>query len=357
MKIGILTFHRAHNYGAVLQAYGLQEYLKGQGHEVFVIDYNPDYFKYYKPSIFNISICKRPLNFLWEICKNIFLYRRKKRRYVRFQNFIEKRLNLSSYDSHVNFDYIVLGSDQIWNRNITGGVFDPVYWGTTAKCKIISYAASMVPCPLKEEEISFISSSLNKMRFIGVRESLIKSFLSQYTARNIQTVMDPTLLVGTECFSSIAECSGIKESYVLSYDLTSDIPSYQVAEFIAKKCGLKHIHVSGFVYFELKGIPNVYSSVSPEKFLGFLKKATFVVTSSFHGTVFSFLFKRQFYTIRQHTQADMRYSELLEILGLMSRFIEKTDNPDLTPIDYSDNKEYVDFRKKSALFINKSFAD
>ena len=147
-KVGILTFHRAHNYGAVLQAYALQEILKVQGFCVEFIDYSPNYItRQYKPFMF---IAKETnLYLLFRIFLNwILVLGLKCSRYKKFNQFIQKRLILSKEQSEnllfikEKYDIILIGSDQVWNPQITGGAFDKVFLGqfeTMFVTKIASY--------------------------------------------------------------------------------------------------------------------------------------------------------------------------------------------------------------------------
>ncbi|MCD8317941.1 MAG: polysaccharide pyruvyl transferase family protein, partial [Paraprevotella sp.] len=146
MRIGILTYSSAHNYGAMLQCYALQEFLKTLGHTVYVIDYRPDYFQYglfvgWKWISFSPVKTWRKVRFQFHTFKC------QRQRYLAFERFSKryfhlKTLRLSYYQDDI--DCFVLGSDQIWRKN--RGKFDPVYWGDFEESKghkFISYAASM----------------------------------------------------------------------------------------------------------------------------------------------------------------------------------------------------------------------
>ena len=130
MKIGILTFHCAHNFGAVLQTYALQEILKTMGHEVFIIDYRPKYIvDVYK--IFNIRrfISKSPITSLKKTLNEILNFRNRIFCYYKFNRFIKSYINLSHERTVSNiYDAYIIGSDQVWNPDITGGVFDKVFF-------------------------------------------------------------------------------------------------------------------------------------------------------------------------------------------------------------------------------------
>ena len=119
MKIGILTFHCAHNYGAVLQAYGLQEYLRSQGHETYIIDYRPGYLtRNYNALNIRFWMASTPREIVYKLRYEPFLWKHRILRGKAFDRFIRNRFDLHPYVRHTNFsdfDAIFLGSDQIWN--------------------------------------------------------------------------------------------------------------------------------------------------------------------------------------------------------------------------------------------------
>lgn len=153
MKIGILTFHYANNYGAVLQAYGLQEVLKSMGHQVEFVDYrNPliekrmDYFGLKSNSIIKV---------LYRLLFNYTSLSERKKIFDGFRKdylSISKRINSSDL-SNTDYDILIVGSDQIWNPSLTNGL-DPVYWGeATGDIPIITYAASSNDLSILPEEL------------------------------------------------------------------------------------------------------------------------------------------------------------------------------------------------------------
>ena len=125
MKIGILTFHFAHNYGAMIQAYAMQTYLQKLGHESFVIDYTPEYHtKWFRRHMKWSDCIGRYHRFCYLQIKNKILHGSSiAERYDNFANFYKQKLNLYPYnpvDDMSFFDAVLLGSDQIWNTGLTG---------------------------------------------------------------------------------------------------------------------------------------------------------------------------------------------------------------------------------------------
>lgn len=335
MKIGIITFQCSHNYGAVLQAYGMQEYLKIQGHEVYIINYRPKYKTkmYAKYSIWHWT-SKNPYKCICRIINEIKIKPFRIKRWNAFEQFRNNYFSLFPYKKNYNyqdFDAIILGSDQIWNPNLTGGKFDGLFWGEMIKCKVFSYAASTKKFGYSEKEFDYIKNHLHKLCAIGVREESLRQLLQPICSQRIVTVLDPTLLAGESVFKKIS-IKPIKTNYLLLYEIKRHKNTQIIAKEIAKKMNLQIVELVNAPL-----LPNdmIHQTASPEEFVGYFENASFVVTTSFHGLAFSFLFKRNFYVVKQNTVSDDRLISLLNMLGLENRFIEKLDDINNLIIDYS----------------------
>lgn len=362
MKIGILTFHCAHNYGAVLQCYALQEVLNQFGHEVEVIDYRPQYLL----EAYNIFNKKRFIskkyNFLLRkaIIEALILYTRIKR-YKAFNKFIINKLKLSppinNKEIPSNYDIYVMGSDQIWNPKITNG-FDDIYFGqflfTKQNQKYITYAASMEAKCLSHQEVEFYKNRLKNFDAISVREKILAELLQPLCTSTIQSVIDPTLLVNSNIWNNIIQEPKIKKKkYVLVYQVRYNQNTIKIARNIAKQIGGVVIEVSSSI--SLKKIIKSKQAVSPEEFLGYIKNAAFVITTSFHGTAFSIIFKRPFYCIQLNDGNDTRSSSLLNSLGLSDRMISINENPKPDSIKYENVYKLLNnIRKQSFSFLKDS---
>lgn len=220
MKIGIITFQCAHNYGAVLQAYGLKEYLKSLGYSVNIINYRPHYkvntYRKFNPRYW---LSRNPYKCIIRLFTEIIVKPTRIKRWYAFEDFMNGYLELyphSKDEDYSMFHTLILGSDQIWNPGLTGGNFDKVYFGGNAKCNIISYAASSRFENLSKQQKSFFSDSLLKLKQISVRESSLAKLLQPLVNKEIITVVDPTLLAGKKIFDKIA-VPPKKEKYLLLY--------------------------------------------------------------------------------------------------------------------------------------------
>lgn len=337
MKIGILTFHCAHNYGAVIQCYALQQYLKSLGHEVYVIDYRPKYFDFYKIPKVTISNAPNLKAYLKGKLKELIIGNIQKKRFLAFEDFINQKLNLIPHivnSDYSDFDAIVLGSDQIWNPGITGGKYDNEYFGSNAKCKVISYAASSKSISLTEEQKEYFKLHLPKMDSISVRETSLMNLLQHLTSKSITTVIDPSFLPDVSAYEKL--CRPIKRNrpYILVYEVERHPDTLRIAKEIAKSLKADVIELVSSVSYKLLG-KNVVQEAGPIEFLSYIRYATCVVTTSFHGMALSLKFQKDFYSIKQGSNADLRAESLLAQLGLLDRFILLSSSVSFTKIDYS----------------------
>lgn len=365
MKIGILTFHRAHNYGAVLQCYALQETLKKMGHTVEVIDYYPEYLLTpYR--IFSISRLSNynPLKIMKAFAIELLLMSKRVKRYHAFKTFINKNLNLSPTVNGKNipstYDTYIIGSDQIWNPAITKG-FDPVYFGffnfDKAGKKIIAYAASMESKMLDEKSKEFYINALNNFDAVSVRESKLAELLQPLHSKKIETVIDPTLLADRCIWNRIIARPKIKEKYVLVYQVRRNKNTIRIAKNIAKQINAIVIEVTAWHTTHFNKYR--FQCSSPEEFLGFIKNAACVVTTSFHGTAFSVIFNRPFYCIELGDNGNTRSQSFLNSIGLCDRMLKKDETPKYTEIDYDNkiNNIIVKIREASLRYLRENIKE
>lgn len=336
MKIGILTFHCANNYGAVLQAYGLQEYLKNLGHEVYIIDYRPKYLLLPYKS-FHCNLAKKNIKY-W--LRNLLVFLIRKKRNMAFDVFRKSYLNIIKFNltkQENDFDIFFLGSDQIWNFEITGG--DKIYLGDFLASKgkrLIAYGASVGSVLYVKEKTKVFQQQLSKFNLIGVREQSLKNFLSAFMPKGaIELTVDPVLLAGEKVYKKIVRKQRIKikEKYLLLFQLDYSSEAEEIAQKIANDKGLAIVKIlsSSESIKDRKTI----STASPELFLNYIISAEYIVTTSFHGTVFSILFKKNFNIISLNKSVSERMVNLLSVLELTDRLITNNQLKIITDkIDY-----------------------
>ena len=316
MKIGIITFHWATNYGAVLQAYALAKVLKEQGADVEIIDYYP---KKYKKTYFNavrtshIRSIKRRIK---DVSKDKVIEWFRKKYFIRTPYY---HSNKQLKEKLLEYDCYICGSDQIWNMSyILHGEYKKtfVYFLEFApKGKILaSYAASFGAKECDKSLKDGIKKQLMKFDFISVRENTGVDIIKDMGINDVCVVPDPTLLLEEsdyeELITDVKQVSG-NFVYILhnKYNDASDIVDYLKSK-------------DEQIYYS--------DSESVQQWLANIKNAKRVITNSFHGIVFSILFKKQFLALLiKGSGMNDRLLTLLEKLGLEDRIY----NGDLSVID------------------------
>lgn len=353
MKIGILTFHYAFNYGALFQAVSLFDYLKSQGHDVYMVDYRNakivDGYKLY-PSTASNKNYKFYMTLVFRLLMRFLRFRN-------FKHFIKENLRLINPSNLNILDCIIVGSDQVWNTKLTAG-YDSYYWGDIPfKGVIISYAASMNAVSLSSEDKEEISKRLTNFNSISVRESAMLDMLGPLSDKKVSLVLDPTMLNDYEYWKKRSKKSFKKEKYVLAYPLRDSNTVLTIAKTIAKEKNCKLKIIKGDTGWN--PFTNTYNTAGPQKVLSLLAGAEFVVTSSFHGTVLSILMKKQFYTIKCMDGNNVRTDSILTLLRLKNRMIENVSEVDITSkVNYSPVEEVLSVeREKSRSFIIDNLYD
>lgn len=353
MRIGILTFHRAHNYGAVLQCYALQSYLERLGHNVFVIDYRQSFIEQvYKPFSLRkfIKICFRPKT-LFGYCSGIFSRKDKKRQYDKFCN---KNLNLtgsySKFNIPLDYDVYIIGSDQLWNPILTGGD-DFVYWGEFGKfqkLKLITYAISTnIEC-LKSYDINLLKSRLENFYTLSAREDDIANYLNKVHTGKVSVVLDPTLLSDRSIWNHMLNGSIPEEEYIVIYSARTYHKQPDIllkkAELLAKNTGLKIINFNEGIY-------------SPTDFVTLIAHAKYVITSSFHAVAFSVIFERKLFAVKYGDSHDARYVNLLSNISASNLLVDIDFTPHTFDFDYKKCTEALaELRKQSVNYLSNALS-
>ena len=360
MKIGILTFHCAHNYGAVLQCYALQQYLRSLGYEVLIVNYRPEYLlKPYTivPALGNTSLVgkiKILLNFILSFPVRVI-------RYKGFEKFIDKYLLFSKVVDRASIDSLacniyIIGSDQVWNPKITEG-FDDVYWGNFVvrrNVKKITYAASIGLSNLTEEQSIYLKKALSNFNAVSVREYKMISLLQPLINLRISQVVDPTFLLGKQDWDGLASKVPLcKEKYVLTYQVEVNPNVNRVARLIAKQLNARLIQLVAWPTIKYNNA--LRQTADPLAFISYIKYADCVVTSSFHGTAFSILYQRPFYVVDLHSLhggSNERLKTVLSMFHLEGRYIPEEWNSRFEEIDYTDiNIQLESMRGESQKFL------
>ncbi len=336
MKIGILTFHRAHNYGAILQAIATRVVLSKLGHEAFYVDYWPSYHASQYHVLSWSKIChfrsiKTRLSYLY---KRLSRYSSIRKRTTIFENFIQKYIQPYCTSTKDFFDVVVIGSDQVWWKNcLWNKQFDPFYFGKNnlRTSKQISYAASMGILPDNEEDKHTLQGLLGNLDKISVREDSLLE-LVESLGYNAEKHLDPTLLLSSDEWDNIIPLKKIDEQpYILFYDLNRNSFDYHEIQQFAKNSNLKIKTIVGA--HNQKSGEGIYQFSDPGEFVNLIRGAEFIFSSSFHGVVFSIIYQKEFFA--SFSRNSDRVASLLEALGIKNRLLK--------PMSSIENAEKIDY--------------
>jgi len=347
MKIGVITFFNYCNFGAALQCYGLSEALKKQGHEVEYIDYTCPFIGH----PFRLSnIRKRGLfGYIYQVAGNIFYFPRRKK-FAEFRKRIPHTApvtpkNLSEYADC--YDRYITGSDQVWNVKLTD--FDPAYFLDFVKDnkKKTSYAASFGGKEIRNDRRNLYRHYLSGFDRISVRESYGAEIVKKLTGKEAEVTLDPTLLLEREDWEKVTAPAKRKKPYILVYQLGFSGDVIQTAKRIKKETGLSVIYVP----FPLGGfVPGKYTlSLGPSEWLALFRDASYVVTDSYHGIIFSLVFEKKFLVVADGQHRNQRVISLLERLGIRNRVVGENMAPMDQEIDYKKVKAILEKDRQASL--------
>ena len=332
VKAGILTFHRASNYGAVLQAYALQKTIENLGFTSEIIDYRSSAIEEaHNPLIFNTK----------EGIKGLFLIPVKIMKYFRFYDFkkrylrLSKRVDNKSIENVIS-DYSVLitGSDQVWNGKISGQDMN-YFLPFNLPVRKYSFAASLGDSYDSSWTGEMLAKFGSKFNTISLREKSAQGFVSEASGKKCRIDVDPTLLLSKNEWLEIAQKPKIKDPYILIYTLAPAPALIQAAKEMSEKTGMKIVFLNNSFTYDLNLKKTRFST--PEEFIGWFSEADFVFTNSFHGTVFSIIMNKPFLVNKNAILGvNKRSADLMQQLEIENRMIsDKSDMDHVCEIDWT----------------------
>ncbi len=339
MKAGILTFHSVTNIGAVLQAYALNETITQMGFDAKVINYRPAY-------IFGkrTPVGRRPY-YIWNNFKRQTNY---KHFYSHFLP-ITDRVYYEPKDlqsNPPNMDVYICGSDQVWNLKILKERFDPGYFldFVSNNKKRIAYAPSFgdtteIPISLREKVID----ALNNFDALSVREESGRFLLKDLLNKEVPVVLDPCFLIRDYSQAAVMPQKA-PDQYIAVYYLDQSKGFRELVRRCREKLNLPVVNISPA---HLREADINHIDLGPHQWLGWMKNASFVCTNSFHGTVFSLIFRKNFlaFSHQLRPKLNTRIVDLLSKIGLSSRFLLTEEGMDTERIFYQD----IDYCKSGKL--------
>ena len=359
-KIGIITIHSDLNYGAALQAYALNQYLRNQGYDSEIINY--------------IKIPNHPRQYPFP--KNIAYWLMNRPRFLRYRKFLKSSVTAKEWHSveelmngfNEPFDVLISGSDQVWNPTC-GGLVDklnPCYYlafAQSGQYKKVAYASSLGSYRFNAEERVHVKEWLDDYHHLSTRESSGAEHLKGILGKEVKVVLDPTLLLDKSDYEKIVEreeepaCGGSLFCYVLD----SEPAKSRALEVLASRTGL-----SPFMSMPRKPATAENLLTDPEacvyppvtRWLRSFMDARLVLTDSFHGCVFSILFNKPFWVIGNRARGMARFESLLGMFGLGERLVtpEQLEAVDpLSPVDWASvNARREEMRAFSMSFLTNS---
>ena len=339
-SVGILTFHRALNYGAVLQAYALKWVCDGMGYDAHIIDYDYDGGYELASPISAFLSAKNKKAALSGLVRGILGHSGTQQRTLAFASFRKKYLSESTPCSNpeeitaLGYDALIAGSDQIWNRGVTQNRYDPVFFmDFDTSARKILYAASSENVPFPGEKGESFAKALNGLQgYVSIREKKLAEYVERLTGKAYPVVLDPTLLAGADFLDTIDIPEPPAEEYILLYQIDSNPASDICIKTLEKQFGCPAYTMTTprlDDHYHRKG------TAGPEEFLSLLKGAKFLVTNSFHGIALSLLMHKQFF-VYENGGVMSRIDSLLELVNLTDRKVKLVADIDCRAVvDYS----------------------
>ena len=380
MNIKIITCHDVYNYGASLQAYALQTYLKQKGHDVEIIDYLPAYMDKAYSLNFNRYMSIPKMSPLYKYKDNAFfrivyaikkylpqLYKivRQRGRKLAFDRFKHAYLHLT--DHYVEYrdlkdvqwvaDVFIVGSDQVWNPLFNNGR-DPSYFLQfgSLETKRVAYAASFGHTEMTAELKQYYRKWLSRYEYIAVREDSAVTIIKEFGMDAYQ-VIDPTLLLDASFWNKYL--SPIKiENYVLVYQLHNDEKLGRYAKRVADEMNLPLVRISASFHQITREGKFVWC---PEmgQFLSYIKNATCMITDSFHGTAFAINFNTPFVEVLPNNNTGTRNMSILRMTGLSHRILRDEEDIQLAKnkVDFTEVNEVLKEKRIESLEILKKMIE
>lgn len=361
MEIGVLTWHKTINHGAILQAYALQNVFKNLGHNVIELDYNRKndnmddaFFKKVQRKFkrFNyyglLSKTKLPN---WEKFKK-----------QKFEKFRKENFILGKMYNEEKIDVVAIGSDMVFD--FYEG-YNPFMYGKDVNANFIfSYAACFGY--VTEELFSKYSNKdevinlINKLDGISYRDNNTEMILKKCcNIKECTKVIDPVLLYGFNKERKLWADNNWKEKkYLLIYSYTYNMDNNKEVKAIKKFAQKKGLDIVSVGYFHPWCDKNI--NADPKEFIELFENAKYIVTDTFHGTVFSITFNKQFATLVRNNA--FKIIDLLKDLELESRANNDIDKSlidlESNPIDYAKVNKIIEvLRKKSMNFIKEKLKE
>ena len=366
MKVALITLHNVKNYGSALQTYATQTILEKLNCEVKVINY-------YRKDLIENNLLETRINSSKVFSKNcitkvigrLFLKSSIKKQSEKFNDFLNKYIHLTKkYFSNEELksdlpiaDIYCTGSDQVWNSDWNNGIEKTFFLDFVPDDKKrISYASSFGKEKLNEEEKAITKEMLEKYQYISVREKSAKKIIEDLGIKNVEHVLDPTLLLNKNEWEELKVDIKHKEKYILVYQLNTKNPEFdKYVKNLSKYKKIPIVRVSNVSYQRYK-YGKFVNCPTVEEFISYFLNAEYIVTDSFHATAYAINFNKKFLCIFPK-KFSTRLQSILDLTGLQERRVLDFNKLDIidNQIDYEKvNRIIDDERLKSINYLKKA---
>lgn len=388
IRVALATCHDKRNFGSMLQAYATQAHLEAAGFDVRTIDktclgkaIEPGRMDYYRRNALDLQMYKEKAPFVGHRVRQrtdkTFGAEMSQRRRA-FDRFARDAFRLTrkctSFEELTEmsreYDAVVVGSDQLWLPVNIGGGYFTLEWADPS-VRRVSYATSVGLSHLDGHWLSRMREFLAGYSAVSVREESAATLVEEATGERPAVTCDPTMLLTADEWRRVADESyaGIpEEPYLLCYFMGDNPWQRGCAVRYARAHGLKVVAVAQTDTYIAsdEGYADAYPwDAGPAEWLALIEHAGFVCTDSFHGTVFSNLFRVPFASFRRHAatsgqSTNSRVDTLLAVLGLSGRICESEQAFDAVaaePVDFSGSEARLEaYRAESAAWLEEALA-
>ena len=380
-KIGLCIVHRNHNYGGVLQSYATLLKMQEIGADYEIIDYrHPSNLGYYahalRCSANKVTLASKFRSVKKKIGKKVHrAYANNERirgrkfdeftrdRFVKFSKPIRDYKELREYAG--KFTDILVGSDQLWLPSGLGTGFYNLMFAPD-ECNKIAYSASFGVSVIPKNQIAATREYLQRIQHISLREEAGAKIVKELTGRDVPVILDPTMIVTKEQWdASIPDRRVVDGEYIFCYFLGSNQEHRDAVRKLAKATGKKIVvlrHIDEYIPEDENFGDIAPYDVGPEEFVNLIRHAAYVCTDSFHGSVFSIIYRRQFISFNRFAEGansrNSRLDTLFRNIGISRRFAGDIVTEIDQPIDYDAVEERLAaMREQSCRYLAEALGE
>lgn len=357
-QIGILTFHYAVNPGSALQAFGLCETINNlnQNVECHVINYQETHYR----NLFVKFPQKPTMTGLALVVFTSLWYRRYQMFWKDMKNVLKpkQRLDEKGLADIKGYDYIIVGSDQVWNTQLTNRNYN-FFLPFVSGVKKISYAASIGLQDFPKDDKKVVARYLQDFSCISVREPSAQSAIENLIGKPAPVVIDPSLLLNKDRYESFAIRPKFKRKYIFLYLRHKDSQIVHYTKKMADMLGLQIVECHNGVRKVLNN-SIIVRQPDPRVWLGWIMDAECVFTDSFHGCAFCINLNKPFYVMISSANSEMssRIYNILDKYQMTDRLInEQSDLMAMRDMNFDDSNKMLDQDRQTALAYLRSSLD